>query len=335
MSTHAPQTSIAPFRLLAPSMCLLAWLGMALPAAVLAQDYPNRVIRMIVPFPPGGTTDNVARVLATQLAKPLGQSVIIENRGGGGGLIGAKVVTTAAPNGYTLLFGASSLAVGLGLESKDPYDPLDDLAGVAMVAEVTLALAVNPEVPAKSVKELVALLKAQPGKYNSAVPGLWSVPHLYVLLFMQRTDTKLTPVGYNGGGPAVTDLLGGRTQMTFINLPTIYQHIKSGRLRALAVGGTQRSASLPEVPTFDESGYSGLSATTWNTVVSPKGTPAEINARLNREIVDILHSAEVKAYLAKFGAEPMSGSAQQTDTFLRSEARRWRKVMADAGVKPE
>lgn len=298
-----------------------------------AQDYPARLIRMVLPFPPGGTTDNVARAVAERLAKPLGQPVIIENRGGGG-LIGARVVTSASPNGYTLLFGSSSLAVGLGLESKDPYDPLDDLTTVAMVAEVTLALAVNANVPAKTTKDLIALVKSQPGKFNSAVPGLWSVPHLFTLMFMQRTDTKFEAVAYNGGGPAVTDLLGGRTQMTFINLPTIFEHIKSGRLRAISVAGKQRAEQLPDTPTFEEAGYPGLVATTWNAVLSPKGTPQEVNARLNKEIVAIMRAPDVKQYLGNFGAVPIAMSAQEAETFIRDEALKWRKVMKDAGVKP-
>ena len=314
---------------------MLLCLAGLLPAGASAQDYPNRPIRLILPFPPGGTTDNVARAVSERLAKPLGQSVVIDNRGGGGGLIGAKIVTASAPNGYTLLFGASSLAVGYSMESKDPYDPMDDLTGVAMVAEVTMVLAVHPDVPAKTPGEMIALLKANPTKFNTAVPGMWSVPHLYALLFMQRTDTRITTVSYNGGGPAVTDLLGGRTQMTFINLPTVFQHIKTGRLRAIAVSGRQRAESMPDTPTFEETGNAGLTATTWNAVLAPKGTPPDIVARLNREITTILRSPEVKTYLANFGAEPMSGSPQQADAFLRSESRRWRKVLADSGVKME
>jgi len=300
-----------------------------------AQDYPNRTVRLIMPFPPGGTTDNVARAIADRLTKPLGQVVIIENRSGAGGMIGARVVTAARPDGYTLLFGASSVAVGMGFETKDPYDPLEDLTGVSMVAQVTLALAVHPSVPARTPKELVALIKSQPGKFNSAVPGMWSLPHLFLLLFMQRTDTKIEAIAYNGGGPAVTDLLSGRTQMTIINLPTIFQHINSGKLRAVGVAGLRRAEQLPNTMTFEESGYSGLTATTWNAIFAPKGTPAEINARLNREIVAILRSAEVKSYLGKFGAEPMIATPQESDAFVRSEAKLWRKVMADAGVKAE
>jgi len=158
---------------------------------------------------------------------------------------------------------------------------------------------------------------------------------LYVFLFMQRTDTKITPVAYNGGGPALIDLLSGRTQMIFVNLPTIYQHIKSGKLRAIAVADLQRSDSLPETPTFEESGFTGLTASTWNAVLSPKGMPAEISARLNREINAILRSQEVKSYLANVGARPMTGTAQQADTFIHDEARKWRKIMVEAGIKME
>ena len=237
----------------ARSLCLAALLFVvtAGPASAQVAEYPSRPVRIIVPFPPGGTNDIVARVIADRLAKPLRQQVVVENRGGAGGLIGTKAAASARPDGYTLLISnAGALAAGLGLFSKVPYSVLDDFVPISLLADITIVLAAHPSLPASSVKELVALAKAHPGKLNAALPGTYSIQHLLTELFKRRAGIDYVSVPYNGGGPAMIDLIAGQNQISFINLPTIRELVNAGRLKALAVASARRSELLPRVPTL-------------------------------------------------------------------------------------
>jgi len=301
-----------------------------------AGGYPAKPVKIIVPFPPGGTNDIVGRAIGDRLSKALKQQVIIENRGGAGGLIGTKAAAGAPADGYTLLLGnAGALAAGLGLFSKVPYDVLEDFIPVSLLADITIVLAAHPSLPAKTVKELIALAKAHPGKLNAALPGTHSIQHLLTELFKRRAGVDIVNVPYSGGGPAMIDLVSGQNHISFINLPTVHQFVIAGRLRPLAVAGSRRSEVLPQVPTLEQSGLPGLTATPWNALMAPAGTPRPIVARLNEEIVGVMRSPDMKQLLGNYGANPMSSTPEEAHAFIRDEISKWAKVIKDTGIRAE
>jgi len=315
---------------------LAAVLMAAIAAPLAAQSYPSKVIKIIMPFPIGGTNDIIARAVGDRLAPLLKQPVVIENRGGAGGLIGTDAVAKAPPDGYTLLVSnTSSLAAGLALRAKVPYDVLRDLTPVSLLADITIVLALHPSVPAKSPRELIALAKSRPGTLNAAVPGLGTLQHLLTEMFRLRAGVSLALVPYKGGAPALVELLAGQDDMAFINLPTLLQFIKAGRLRAIAVADAHRSEVLPDVPTLNEAGLPGLIASPWSAMMAPAATPSEIIARLNTEVVRIMRSADMKKYLASQGANPLWSTPEEARAFIRDEIAKWAKVAREAGIKPE
>jgi tripartite-type tricarboxylate transporter receptor subunit TctC len=262
--------------------------------------------------------------------------VVIENRGGAGGLIGTDAVAKAPPDGYTLLVSnTSSLAAGLALRAKVPYDVLRDLTPVSLLADITIVLALHPSVPAKSPRELIALAKSRPGTLNAAVPGLGTLQHLLTEMFRLRAGVSLALVPYKGGAPALVELLAGQDDLAFINLPTLLEFIKAGRLRAIAVADAHRSEVLPDVPTLNEAGLPGLIASPWSAMMAPAATPSEIIARLNTEVVRIMRSADMKKYLASQGANPLWSTPEEARAFIRDEIAKWAKVAREAGIKPE
>jgi len=311
-------------------------LAMVIPPQLWAQTYPSKPVKIIMPFPPGGTNDIVARALADRLGVILKQPVVVENRGGAGGLIGTDAVAKATADGYTLLVSnTSSLAAGLSLRAKVPYDVLHDFAPVSLLADITIALAVHPSVPAKTPGDLIVLAKARPDKLNSAVPGVGTLQHLLTEWFRLRAGINIALVPYKGGAPALVELLAGHDDMGFINLPTMFEFIKSGRLRAIAVADARRSELLPQIPTLNESGLPGLIASPWIAMMAPSATPKEIVERLNSEVVKIMKLPEIKQYLQNQGANPLWSTPDEARVFIGNEIDKWAKVAREAGIKPE
>ena len=315
---------------------LLCCVAALLVAPVHAQSWPSKPIRVMVPFPPGGSTDIVARILAQKLEKPLGQPLVVENRGGAGGTIGAAVGAKAAPDGYLLTFGSTSThVVAPSVYQKLEYDPVKDFAPISLVAVTPYLLAVNPNVPAKSVGELVELMKKQPGKLNYASAGIGSTTHLAMEMLNLAARTSAVHVPYNGNGPAATALMGGQVEILFGSLPSLLPTAKSGRVRALAVGTPKRSPSLPEVPTVAESGYPGFDASLWLAFFAPAGTPQAIVDRLQREIVTTVQAADTREALDKAGAEPLTSTPAELAAMIRDGVGKYAVVVKAAGVKPE
>jgi tripartite-type tricarboxylate transporter receptor subunit TctC len=303
------------------------------PHVAAAQSYPDRPIKMIVPFPPGGPIDVMGRLVGERMSQALGQRVILENRPGAGASIGSKAAASADPDGYTLLFGSSgSLAVTPVLYKNAGYDPVKSFSPVAGVSIGTLLLAVHPSVPAKSVKELVAYAKANPGKMNYG-SGIGTPPHIAWGLFKLMTGTEVVYVSYKGAAQAITDLLAGQMHFIIDAPGVLLPHIESGKLRALAVTSASRSALLPDLPTMVESGYPDFVMTFWTGVVAPAGTPSPIVDKLNGVINSALGSAEMKASLAKFRVEPNIGPPKHFADFIAAESKKWTKVITDAGIK--
>jgi tripartite-type tricarboxylate transporter receptor subunit TctC len=300
-----------------------------------ADDFPNRTIKLIVPFAAGGSSDAVSRVIAQRMAASLGQSVVVENRAGAGGNIGADFVAKSKPDGYTLLFAAGSFAINVALYSKLPFDPVKDFEPVALICTVTGILVAHPSVPASSVQELIAIARAQPGRVNYASAGSGTVGHLAGELFKMTTKVDMTHVPYKGSNPALADLIGGQVQVMFANMPGTLQHVKAGRLRVLAVTTEQRSALLPDVPTIAESGLPGYKAATWFGVFAPAGTPRSIVARLNAEFEKALASEAVVELMKSEGAQPMGGPPERLRDFLRGEIDLWTPVVRASGAKAD
>jgi tripartite-type tricarboxylate transporter receptor subunit TctC len=317
-------------------LCALAAAAPLAPGMAHAQaaDYPNRPIRLVVPFSPGGSSDAVSRLLSQKLSAQLGQQVVVDSRPGAGGNLGADIVAKSKPDGYTLLFAAGSFAVNVSLYEKLPYDPLKDFEPVAHVCRVNGILVTHPSVKAASVQELVALAKAQPGALNYASAGSGTILHLAGELFKTQAGVNLTHVPYKGSGPALSDLIGGQVQVMFANVPGTLQHVKAGKLRVLAATGDRRASALPEVPTIAESGLPGFQAATWFGILAPAGTPREIVAKLNAEIAKALAAPELVEHLRNEGADVVGGSPEQFRAFLKSEVERWGPVVKAAGIKP-
>jgi tripartite-type tricarboxylate transporter receptor subunit TctC len=304
--------------------------------SVTAQNYPAKPIKIIVPFPTGGTNDVIGRVVGEKLARALNQSVVIENHGGAGGVIGTDAVAKSAPDGYTLLEGAAGpLAIGLGLFRNVPYDVLRDFAPISMLADVSVVLVVHPSIAAKSVKELIALAKARPGQINAGLPGLVTPPHLLAEMFRLRTGIDITLVPYKGGGPAVIDLIAGQIDIMFVSLSSVVESIRHKRIRAIAVANAKRSDLLPEIPTTAEAGFPGMTATPWMALLAPAATPEPIIDRLNMEVVKIMKTPAIKDYLGKQGANPLWSTPAETRAFIRDEIRKWAQVVKEANLKLE
>ncbi len=299
-----------------------------------AQGFPSKPLRLIVPFPPGGVTDISSRVVAQKLSAELGQAVVVENRAGASGVIGAEAGAKAAADGYTLTMGnISTLAINAVTFAKLPYDPLASFAPISMVAIQPLVIAVHPSVPAQSLAELVALAKAQPGKLNFGTAG--SSIYLAVEFFNTAAGIKMNHVPYKGSSPAITDLVGGQLQVLFDPFSSLYPQVRSGKARGLAVTTLKRSAQAPSLPTVAELGFPGFDVSSWQGIVVPAGTPKDIIERLHRDVVKVLASQEVRDQFAQHSAEASPSTPEQFGAYIRQEIARWKKVAHDAGVKPE
>jgi tripartite-type tricarboxylate transporter receptor subunit TctC len=299
-----------------------------------AQPYPSKTIKLVVPFPPAGSTDISARAIAGKLGERLGQAVVIENKPGAGGNIGSDVVAKAQPDGYTLLVGTvGTHAINTGLYSKMPYDPVKDFAPIILLSSTPNVLVVPAAFPAGSVADIIKLAKAKPGELTFASSGSGTSIHLSGELFKSMAGLQLTHVPYKGSGPMQIDLISGQVNMAFDNLSAAMAQIKGGRLKALAVTGTSRSPMLPELPTVAEAGLPGYEATSWNGVFAPAGTPKEIVDKLNRELNAILQSPDTRKYFADQGGEAGGGTPEQLGAFVKSEIAKWAKVVKESGAK--
>ena len=317
-----------------PLMCLLAVLLSLAPAVTGAQSYPAKPIRIVVPFPAGGPLDVTARAIGQKLSEAWGQPVVIDNRPGAGGNIGADLVAKSAPDGYTILEGAlSTHAVNVSLYGKMPYDPLKDFAPITLVATTPNVLVVNPGLPVHSVPELVAYAKAHPGALSFGSGSNGSAGHLAGELFKMEAGVDMVHVPYKGAAPALQGLLAGDTQLMFDNLASSTPQLKAGRLTALAVTTARRTALMPELPTLAESGLPGFDIYTWWGFLAPAGTPKEIVAKWNTEVVRILSTAEMKAFFAQQGAEPAPTTPDQFAELIRSEIPKYAKIVKASGAK--
>ncbi len=301
-----------------------------------AQAWPTKPIRLMVPFPPGGSTDIVARIVAQKLSERLGQSMVIENRGGAGGTIGTSAIAKSAPDGYNLAVASTSThVVAPGVYPKLDYDPVKDFAPIGLMAVSPYLLVVNPAVPAKTLKELVALAKERPGKLNYASAGVGSTTHLAMEMLKAVSGTYMLHIPYNGNGPAGTAVVGGQVEMLFGSLPALLPHAKSGRVRPLVVGTPKRSPSLPDVPTVSESGYPGFDASLWLALVAPAGTPQPIIDRVNKELVALIASPDTREALDKAGAEPLTGTSADLAAMIRDGIPKYAKIIKASGIKAE
>lgn len=313
--------------------CALAVAALACAGLAQAQTYPSKPIRIIVPFPTGGGVDLAARIIGQKLNEALGRPVIVDNRTGAAGHIGTEIAARSVPDGYTLVMGSlGPLAIDPSLYPGLPYDPVKDFSPIALVASTIYALVVHPDVPAKSVEELIALAKANPGKLNYASSGTGTPPHLFMEHFMTSAG-KMSHIPYKGAGPALTDLLGGQVQVFFADVIAIRPYLESSRLRALAVTSARRARTTPNLPTMAEAGLPGFVATSWTGVLAPAGTPQAIVTRLNAEIARVLPLPEIAASLGGDGSEFGKNTPDDFAAFMRSERARWRKVIDAAGVK--
>ena len=313
----------------------LAGTALAAPCLAWAQAYPTHPVHAIVPFPPGGATDIVARPIVQELSKRLGQPFLVDNVAGASGDIGTAKVAKAAPDGYTLLFAYSSHVVNLSLFDKVPYDPVRDFAPVTLAATSPAVLSVHPEFPAKTLEELIALIKANPGTYTYASGGTGTQPHLAAEQLRLSLRLDISHVPFNGGGPALVSMIGGHTPIGFTTLPPTVPHIKSGKLRALAITGAKRSQSAPAVPTMAEAGYPGVEGDTWVGVFAPAGTDKQIVALLNREILAILSQPTMRERLADLGYEPVGNRPDEFSAQISKEIAKWATVIRSAGIKAQ
>jgi tripartite-type tricarboxylate transporter receptor subunit TctC len=311
-------------------------MGLVAPVAAPAQDYPTRPIVLVSPFPPGGSVSLVARIVAERMSETLGQSIVVENRGGAGGTIGARYVTKSAPDGYTLLLGyTGTLAIGPTLYTTAGFEPRKDFAAVGRIGSAPTMLVVHPSLPVHSVAELIAYARTNPGKVNFGSAGIGTVGHLAGELLATMAGVKLTHVPYKGTGPALTDLLGGHIPMMFTPIPTAHGQAEAGLLRALAVSSAQRSKLLPDLPTVAESGLPGYEAALRYGLVAPAGTPRPIVERLNKELRQALTAEDVRQRLATDGAEVLPSSPEEYAADIDREETTWSKVVNTLGLKGE
>jgi len=322
------------------------FMGAALAAAAVAasagarraaaqERYPSKPIRLVIPFPPGGGADAVARPLAPLLAETLGQPVVIDNRGGANGNIGAEIVAKAAPDGYTLLLANSSLTISGGLYRTLPFNPLADFAPISLVGATPSLLATNPSVPARTVKEFVELARSRPGKMSYGSSGIGSTMHLGAALLQSMAALDTVHVPYKGGGPAIADALAGQTDFIFVNPVAVLAQVRAGKLNALAVTSKKRLAILPDVPTFEEAGYPGLLSSTFYGVLGPVGLPRDIVQRLNAAIVAAVARRELAEPLVALGYELESNTPEQFASFLRDDSAEWLRLIKLTGATAE
>ena len=309
---------------------------LALTAQGVAQNYPERVVRIVNPYPPGGSVDVMARILAQKLSDNLGQQFIVENRSGGGGNTGSDFVAKAEPDGHTLLFTAPGpLTVNQTLYSKLSFDPATDFAPIALFATAPIVLIVNPAVPAKDVRELIALAKKEPGKINFASAGNGTTNHLSGELFKSMAQVDIVHVPYRGAGPAMNDLVGGHVQMFFDLMPVVLPQIAAGKVRALANAGIRRPTALPNVPTVAEQGLAGFDASSWYGLVAPAKTPEPVLAKLREEVAKALKAPDMVARIHELGSEPGTVSGKDFAAFLAAETRKWADVIRTSGAKAD
>jgi tripartite-type tricarboxylate transporter receptor subunit TctC len=322
---------LARWRIVASSIALALAVAAALP--VSAQDYPNRPVKVVVPFSPGGAVDGPMRVIAQELSKRLGEQVFVENKPGAGATIGADLVAKSPLDGYTLLLASQTIAISATLYTKLPFDPIEDFAPITLIGREPGVLVVNPALPAKTLQELVAYAKERPGQLDYASSGNGSGQHLFAALLASSTGMKLNHVPYKGSAQATTDLLGGQVMMSIPGTAGMVGHIKAGKLRALAVTGATRSPQLPDVPTMMESGVPGYEAYVWMGLFAPKGTPAAIIDKIQREVVAVLAAPEVKTYMATAGIEIVGSTPAEFGKFFRLEKDLWVRVIRETGAK--
>jgi tripartite-type tricarboxylate transporter receptor subunit TctC len=311
----------------------LTTLALLAPGPAQAQDYPNKPIRIIVPFSPGGAVDGPTRAIAQELGKRLKQQVIIENKPGAGATIGSELVAKSAPDGYTLLLASQTNAISASLYPRLAFAPIDDFVGISLLGREPGVLVVHPSMPAKNVAELVALAKVKPGELNYASSGNGSGQHLFMAMFASMAGIKMTHVPYKGSGQATTDLLAGTVPMAIPGTQAMLKHIKDNKLRPLATTGVTRSPRLPDVPTLAESGLAGYSAYVWMGLLAPKGTPPAIVERLNRELKATLATPEVTGFMNEAGIEMVGSTPAEMDTYFREERDRWARIVRETGAK--
>jgi tripartite-type tricarboxylate transporter receptor subunit TctC len=320
------------------SLCIVALVfgtGCGLDSA-RAQSYPNRTITFVIPFPPGGSTSIVGRVIADKMSQLLGQGIVIDNRGGAGGTVGTKAVAKSEPDGYTILVGyTGTLAIGPSLYKNAGYDPRKDFAPIGMIGNAPTSLVVHPSFPAQTVAELIAYAKANPGKVNFGSAGVGTVSHITGEYFARAAGLTLVHIPYKGTGPALGDLLGGHIPMAFAPIPATHANVSAGLLRALAVTGAVRSSLLPDVPTMREAGLPGFDASLYYGLVAPAGTPRPVIDRLNRELRTALASDEVKKQLGLDGTEITPGTPEAYADFIDKDERKWSELVKASGVEPE
>ena len=303
--------------------------------SAFAQNYPTKALRLVVPFLAGGSTDIVGRTVAQKLSEMWGQPVVVDNRPGGGTTIGTDAVAKSAPDGYTLLVTPAPFTINPSLLNKLPYDALNDFAPITLINTTPLVMVVHPGVPAKTVKELIALAKAKPGKLNFGSSGTGGSNHLAGELFDAMAGVKMVHIPYKGNAGALTDIVGGHLDVVYNGVTSAISLIRGGKLRVLAVTSLKRTAALPDVPTLDELGLKGFEAVAWNGLTAPAKTPREVIMKINADVIRIVNSPELKERLKAEGSDPVGSSPEQFAAFLRNEITKWAKVIKIAGVKPE
>ncbi len=319
-----------------PTVVVLMACALAAPAA-LAQTgagYPNRPVRWVVPFPPGGSADIMGRMIGQELAKALGQPVVIENRAGASAIVGSEYVARSAPDGYTLLqANVSQMTIHPSVYPNLPYDPLRDFAPVTVLGIVTSVMVVTPALPVNSVRDLIALARKRPGQLNFTSSGAGASTHLTGELLKQRAGIDMVHVNYKGSGPALTDVMAGFVQIMFENLPSALPFIKAGKLKVLAVTGKDRSPVLPDVPTLAESGYPGFDMVSWQALVAPAATPKPVIDKLHAELAKVLKTPEMRDKMFALGTEVVANPPEQFAQYLRDETAKWSKIVKAAGIK--
>lgn len=307
----------------------------AVPVDVLAQQYPSKPVRMIVPFVPGGNTDIIARVYAPRMGEFLGQQVVIENRGGAGGTIGTEIASRAAPDGYTILMVSAGHTINPAMAKKLPYDSIKDFTPISVIADVPTAFVVHPALPVKNAKELITLAKARPGELNYSTAGRGTVGHLAAELLKSVAKINIVVIHYKGTGQSMIDLIAGHVQMQFPSMPAAVPHVRTGKLRMIAQTGERRSGAAPDVPTMQEQGLKGFVVSSGFALFAPAGTPRPIVDRVHSALVKALNDPAVKKSLAEQGAEVVAGTPEQHNAFNKAEIAKWIKVARAAGIEPE
>jgi len=320
---------------LACSTAMLGLAAVANPAAVGAQAYPAKPVRLMVPFVPGGNTDIIARVVTPEMSKALGQQLVIENRGGAGSTIGTEVVAKSPPDGYTLLLVSAAHVINPAMIKKLPYDSIRDFAPISVVADVPTAFAIHPTLPVKNVKEFIALAKARPGQLNYSTAGRGTVGHLSAELLSSIAQIKMVHIAYKGTGQSITDLIAGHVQLQFSSMPAVINHARAGKLRLLAQTGEKRSAAAKDVPTMLESGVKGFVVSSGFGLLAPAGTPRPVIDRVHAALLKALADPNVRNNLSGQGAEPVGNTPEAYDAFNKAEIAKWIKVARGAGIDPE